>query len=142
MKRFWVWLDGHTRQSPVKLKKKTPSVHSLLRRFSSPGMCKHFNIDVGPQALQCSPRLYICHHQHPSKCTRQRKLSAILARVVSNGHEYFISDVHVSSPWREDYFYLPPPKWNRAQLSMFFCVFFGETTGSYLHREQRKDANM
>lgn len=65
--------------------------------------------------------LYICHHQHPSKRTRRRKPRAVLARVVSNGHEYFISDFHVSSPWRQDYFYLPPPKWNGAQLSMFFC---------------------
>lgn len=67
--------------------------------------------------------LYICHHQHPSKRTRRRKPRAILARVVSNGHEYFISDFHVSSPWRQDYFYLPPPKWNGAQLSMFFFFF-------------------
>lgn len=86
-------------------------------------MCKHLNINVGPQALQCGPSIctFVTTDIHQN-ARRRRKPRAVLARVVSNGHEYFISDFHVSSPWRQDYFYLPPPKWNGAQLSMFFFL--------------------
>lgn len=42
--------------------------------------------------------LHVCHHQHPSERTPNRRTSAAPARVVSNGHEYFIPDIFVSSP--------------------------------------------
>lgn len=91
-------------------------------------MCKDLNIDVGPQALQCGPSIctFVTTNIHQNALDGE-KTPAILARVVSNGHEYFISDFHVSSPWRQDYFYLPPPKWNGAQLSMgVFLLLFLE----------------
>lgn len=71
--------------------------------------------------------LHVCHHQHPSERTPNRRTSAAPARVVSNGHEYFIPNIFESSPrpspLRERLFIfvlLQRAEGGRALMSCFF----------------------
>lgn len=100
-------------------------------------MCKHFNIDVGPQALQCS-----CPSVHLSPPTSIKTHSTEKSRCHSctSGFKWaWIFHLHVSSPWRDDYLYLPLLSGMASFLGFLF--FFWRATGSYVHREQGGDAN-
>lgn len=83
-------------------------------------MCKHFNIDVGPQAFQCSPSIctFVTTNIHQNALVGEKPVSFL--------HQWFQMGMNISSPrvvsMEGRLFIFVSPKWNGI-IFMFLGLF-------------------